>query len=49
MHIYVHAREQIEVFLRSVKYAAILAGSEEIMTDFGVRWALKSFPRQARL
>lgn len=40
---------KVELYLRSVKYGAILAGSEEIMTDFGVRWALKSFPKTARL
>eukprot|EP01062_Namystynia_karyoxenos_P014755 TRINITY_DN1532_c0_g1_i1.p1 TRINITY_DN1532_c0_g1~~TRINITY_DN1532_c0_g1_i1.p1 ORF type:complete len:557 (+),score=213.01 TRINITY_DN1532_c0_g1_i1:103-1671(+) len=40
---------KVEMFLRSVKYSAILAGSEEIMADLGVRQAMKSWPKDARL
>jgi len=40
---------KVEIFLRSVKYGAILAGSEEIMSDLGVRQAMKSWPKDARL
>jgi alkylation response protein AidB-like acyl-CoA dehydrogenase len=39
----------IEGFQRSVKYGAILGGSEEIMADLGVRQAMKYYPRTARL
>lgn len=39
----------IERFQRSVKYAAILGGSEEIMADLGVRQAMKGYPMNARL
>jgi len=38
----------VEGFQRTVKYGAILGGSEEIMADLGVRQAMKNFPR-ARL
>lgn len=39
----------IEQFQRSVKYGAILGGSEEIMADLGVRLASRGFPADARL
>ncbi|KAI9310073.1 acyl-CoA dehydrogenase/oxidase [Dichotomocladium elegans] len=39
----------IEAFQRTYKFAAILGGSEEIMADLGVRQAVKSFPKNARL
>lgn len=39
----------IENFQRTVKYGAILGGSEEIMADLGVRQALKYFPPHAKL
>lgn len=39
----------IERFQRSIKYGAILGGSEEIMADLGVRMAMKSYPRNAKL
>eukprot|EP00455_Lapot_gusevi_P057456 TRINITY_DN97_c0_g1_i1.p2 TRINITY_DN97_c0_g1~~TRINITY_DN97_c0_g1_i1.p2 ORF type:complete len:217 (-),score=101.56 TRINITY_DN97_c0_g1_i1:260-910(-) len=38
----------VEGFGRTVKYGAILGGSEEIMADLGVRQAMKKMPR-ARL
>lgn len=40
---------KIELYMRSAKYAAILAGSEEIMADLGVRQAMKFWPKDARL
>ncbi|KAI9332198.1 acyl-CoA dehydrogenase/oxidase [Obelidium mucronatum] len=39
----------VEGFQRTYKYGSILGGSEEIMADLGVRMALKSFPKNARL
>ncbi|KAI8064447.1 acyl-CoA dehydrogenase/oxidase [Gongronella butleri] len=39
----------VEAFLRSNKFAAILGGSEEIMADLGLRQAMRSFPKDARL
>ncbi|KAI7847680.1 acyl-CoA dehydrogenase/oxidase [Circinella umbellata] len=39
----------IESFQRTYKFAAILGGSEEIMSDLGVRQAMKYFPKNARL
>ncbi|KAJ3279847.1 hypothetical protein HDU79_000252, partial [Rhizoclosmatium sp. JEL0117] len=39
----------VEAFQRTYKYGSILGGSEEIMADLGVRMALKSFPKTARL
>ncbi|KAJ3135200.1 hypothetical protein HK100_002971 [Physocladia obscura] len=39
----------VEGFQRTYKYGSILGGSEEIMADLGVRQALKSFPKDARL
>lgn len=39
----------IERFQRSIKYGAILGGSEEIMADLGVRQSMKYFPPMARL
>lgn len=38
----------VEGFNRTVKYAAILGGSEEIMADLGIKQAMKNFPN-ARL
>ena len=40
---------QIEHFAKSIKYGAILGGSEEIMVDFGARQAVKAFPKSAKL
>eukprot|EP00756_Hemistasia_phaeocysticola_P010851 Hpha_TRINITY_DN15056_c0_g11::TRINITY_DN15056_c0_g11_i1::g.126112::m.126112 len=40
---------KIELNMRSAKYPAILAGSEEIMADLGVRQAMKFWPKDARL
>lgn len=39
----------VEGFQRSVKFAAILGGSEEIMGDLGIRQALKYYPQTAKL
>lgn len=39
----------IERFQRSIKYGAILGGSEEIMADLGIRQAMKYYPPMARL
>jgi len=39
----------IEEFQRSVKYGAILGGSEEIMGDLGIRLAQRAFPANAKL
>jgi len=39
----------IEEFQRSVKYGAILGGSEEIMGDLGIRLAQRAFPPSAKL
>eukprot|EP01063_Lacrimia_lanifica_P007925 TRINITY_DN1508_c0_g1_i1.p1 TRINITY_DN1508_c0_g1~~TRINITY_DN1508_c0_g1_i1.p1 ORF type:complete len:520 (+),score=229.00 TRINITY_DN1508_c0_g1_i1:69-1628(+) len=41
--------KHVESFFRTVKYGAILGGSEEIMADLGIRQAMKNFPKQARL
>jgi len=41
--------KNIERFQRTFKFAAILGGSEEIMADLGVRQALRTWPRQAKL
>lgn len=38
----------VEGFQRTIKFGAILGGSEEIMADLGVRQAMKGFPN-ARL
>ncbi|KAJ1634464.1 acyl-CoA dehydrogenase/oxidase [Pavlovales sp. CCMP2436] len=38
-----------ERFWRTVKFGAILGGSEEIMADLGIRQALRNYPPQARL
>jgi hypothetical protein len=47
LHFYLSA--QIEHFAKSIKYGAILGGSEEIMVDFGARQAVKAFPKAAKL
>jgi len=39
----------IENFQRSVKYGAILGGSEEIMADLGIKIAMQQFPATAKL
>eukprot|EP00812_Abedinium_dasypus_P015114 NODE_8698_length_371_cov_200.965190.p2 GENE.NODE_8698_length_371_cov_200.965190~~NODE_8698_length_371_cov_200.965190.p2 ORF type:complete len:95 (+),score=29.52 NODE_8698_length_371_cov_200.965190:3-287(+) len=39
----------VEALQRTYKFASILGGSEEIMADLGVRQALLSFPRDAKL
>ena len=39
----------VEMLQRTYKFSAILGGSEEIMADLGVRQAMKSFPKDARL
>ncbi|KAJ9467177.1 Cyclohexane-1-carbonyl-CoA dehydrogenase [Diplonema papillatum] len=38
-----------EQFARTVKFGAILGGSEEIMADLGIRMATREFPKHARL
>lgn len=38
-----------ERFWRTVKFGAILGGSEEIMADLGIKQALRSFPANSRL
>lgn len=35
----------IEMFHRTVKFDAILGGTEEILADLGVRQAMKDFPK----
>jgi len=39
----------VEQFQRSIKYGAILGGSEEIMGDLGIRLATRAYPSQAKL
>jgi len=39
----------VERFQRSLKFGAILGGSEEIMADLGIRQAMKYFPPNAKL
>lgn len=39
----------IEKFQKTYKFGAILGGSEEIMADLGVKLAIKSMPKNARL
>lgn len=39
----------VERFWRTVKFGAILGGSEEIMADLGIKQALRNWPPQARL
>jgi len=39
----------IERFQRSIKYGAILGGSEEIMADLGIKQAMKYMPKNSRL
>eukprot|EP01061_Rhynchopus_euleeides_P001973 TRINITY_DN114_c0_g3_i1.p1 TRINITY_DN114_c0_g3~~TRINITY_DN114_c0_g3_i1.p1 ORF type:complete len:523 (+),score=247.04 TRINITY_DN114_c0_g3_i1:95-1663(+) len=39
----------IEQYIRSIKYGAILGGSEEVMADLGVRQATRVFPKHAKL
>ena len=39
----------IEKFQKTYKFGAILGGSEEIMADLGVKLAMKSMPKNARL
>lgn len=39
----------IEQFQRSIKYGAILGGSEEVMGDLGVRLASRGFPQDSKL
>uniref|UniRef100_A0A7S1PXV8 Cytochrome b5 heme-binding domain-containing protein n=1 Tax=Alexandrium catenella TaxID=2925 RepID=A0A7S1PXV8_ALECA len=41
--------KNVEAMQRTFKFASILGGSEEIMADLGVRQALLSFPRHAKL
>lgn len=40
---------KVEHFQKSIKFAAILGGSEEIMADFGARQAMKYFPKNSKL
>jgi hypothetical protein len=35
----------VENLQRTVKYSAILGGSEEIMADLGIRQAIKDMPK----
>ncbi len=39
----------IERFQRSIKYGAILGGSEEIMADLGIKQAMRYYPKTAKL
>lgn len=39
----------IEQYQRSIKFGAILGGSEEIMSDLGIRMAMRTFPKTAKL
>lgn len=39
----------IERYQRSIKYGAILGGSEEIMADLGIKQAMKYMPKDAKL
>ncbi|RKO88441.1 acyl-CoA dehydrogenase/oxidase [Blyttiomyces helicus] len=39
----------VENFQRTYKFGAILGGSEEIMADLGVRQAMRTFPKGAKL
>lgn len=39
----------VERYHRAIKFASILGGSEEIMSDLGIRQAMKIFPKNARL
>ena len=41
--------KSIEQFIRTIKYGAILGGSEEIMADLGIRQAIRQYPKHARL
>lgn len=41
--------KSIERNMKSFKLASVYGGSEEIMADLGVRQAMKSFPKNARL
>lgn len=41
--------QMVERFQRSVKYAAILGGSEEIMADLGIKQSMKYMPKNAKL
>ena len=38
-----------ENFMRSAKYGAVYGGSEEICADLGIRQALRTFPKNAKL
>ncbi len=40
---------KVERIYREVKASAILGGSEEIMTDMGVRMASRYYPKTAKL
>jgi len=39
----------VENFQTSIKYGAILGGSEEVMGDLGVRLAARGFPSDSKL
>jgi len=39
----------IERFNRTYKFAAILGGSEDVLSDAGIRMAIKGFPDSAKL
>jgi len=41
--------KRTERFIKSVKYAAILAGSEEIMADLGIRQSMRFFDKKSKL
>ena len=40
---------RIENFMRFAKYGAVYGGSEEICADLGIRQALRTYPKDARL
>ena len=39
----------VEMFARTYKFNAILGGSEEVLADLGVRQAMRTMPKWARL
>ena len=41
--------QYVERFQRSIKFGAILGGSEEIMGDLGIRMAMRTMPKTAKL
>lgn len=41
--------QYVERFQRSIKFGAILGGSEEIMGDLGIKMAMRTMPKTAKL